>query len=115
MLVSKVRWTECSLNTLASTRKMPCKVCLHGNVVYHPCCLSQKKCLQDLSTPVHGVGKVDGRVSSDVLDQLHTPIKVGVNAQDQGSVGYGLNQLSQGDFVSWQEDNGGNASGRTVC
>ena len=77
--------------------------------------VSTKKCLQDLSTPVHGVGKVDGRVSSDVLDQLHTPIKVGVNAQDQGSVGYGLNQLSQGDFVSWQEDNGGNASSRTVC
>ena len=45
------------------------------------------------SIPVHGVGKVDRGISCNILDQLHAAIKVGVNAQHQGPIGDGLNQL----------------------
>lgn len=64
--------------------------------------------------PVHGVGKVDGRISSDVLDELHAAIKVCVNAEDQSPVGDGLHELRQGDLVCRQEHNGGDASSSTV-
>ena len=67
---------------------------------------------QDQGQPVHS--QIYRRVSSHILDELHAAIKVCVNAQHQRSICNRLNQLSHGDLVCWEEDNGRDPRSGTV-
>src|SRR5215467_11882037 len=48
---------------------------------------------------VHGVGKINGTISSYFLDDLHAAVEIGIDRKGDRPVGQRLNQLGNGYFV----------------
>ena len=63
---------------------------------------------------VHRVGQVKRRVLGDLLDQLHAAVEIGVQAEHQGAVGDGLDQLRQGNLAPRQQHDGWDACGGAI-
>lgn len=59
---------------------------------------------------VHRVCQVDGVLCSDLLDEAHAAIEISVDAQHQGTIGDGLDQLGYRYLVRRQEDDGWDSS-----
>ena len=63
---------------------------------------------------VHRIGEVDSVAIRDLLDDLHAAVEVRVQGEDDGAVGYGLDQLGDGNLSARQEHDRWNPGGGGV-
>ena len=76
----------------------------HG-VGHLPAHFLRNRLLAFYAEAVHGVGEVDAVVGSDLLNNLHATVKVGVEGEHDAAVGNRLNQLSHTRLAGGQEHN----------